>query len=182
MSTEMERSVFRTPFTHYLNLKNIGVSSPKEFEELFQKEILNKPLILMLDEFDALPEEAIAGLVSVFRNIFNTRQQDPNLPAEKEYLLHGVALIGVRAVVGAENVKGSPFNVQRSMHIPNLTYEEVNSMFGWYEQESGQKVGQEVIDRIFYETRGHPGLVSWFGELITEGFREYQPDKTRPIT
>jgi hypothetical protein len=36
-----------------------------------------------------------------------------------------MALIGVRAVLGVENVKGSPFNVQRSVHIPNLTHDEV---------------------------------------------------------
>ena len=51
---------------------------------------------------------------------------------EKDYLLHGLALIGVRAVLGVENVKGSPFNVQRSLHIPNLTHDEVVYLFDCY--------------------------------------------------
>ncbi|MEE4356317.1 MAG: hypothetical protein V2I97_07590, partial [Desulfococcaceae bacterium] len=64
---------------------------------------------------------------------------------------------------------------QRSLHIPNLTFEEVEEMFRWYERESGQKVEQEVIERLFYETRGQPGLTGWFGELLTETYNE-KPD------
>ncbi len=165
----------------YLDLKHISVSNLKEFEFLFKKDVLKKPLILILDEFDALTEDAVAGIAGVFRNIYNNRRKSPAPSHEKEYLLHGVGLIGVRAVLGVENVKGSPFNVQRSMHIRNLTFEETDSMFKWYEKESGQKVEQEVTDRVFYETRGQPGLVSWFGELLTEGYEEHTPDKTRPI-
>jgi len=164
-----------------LKLKNISVRTPDDFHILFMKGVLEKPLILILDEFDALPEEAISGIAGIFRNIYNTRQKDPNPSAQKEYLLHGLALIGVQSVLGVENVKGSPFNVQRSLRIPNLTHQEVESMFRWYEQESGQEVKQEVIDRVFYETQGQPGLVSWFGELLTEGYDEYQTDKSRAI-
>jgi len=108
--------------------------------------------------------------------------KDTNPSAKKEYLLHSVALIGVRSVLGIENVKGSPFNVQQSMHIPNLTLEEVESMFGWYEKESGQKVAPEIIRRVFHETCGQPGLVSWLGELLTQGYQGYAPDPDRPIT
>ncbi|MCP4348156.1 MAG: hypothetical protein GY795_21855, partial [Desulfobacterales bacterium] len=165
----------------YLDLKHVSVSNLKEFEFLFKKDVLKKPLILILDEFDALAEDAIAGIVGVFRNIYNNRRKSPAPSHEKEYLLHGVGLIGVRTVLGVENVKGSPFNVQRSMHIRNLTSEETDSMFKWYEKESGQKVEQEVTDRVFYETRGQPGLVSWFGELLTEGCESYLPDINRPI-
>ncbi len=163
-------------------LKHIPVSSLREFEGIFGKAVLDKPLILILDEFDALGEEAVASIAGVFRNIHNIRQKDLRPSAEKEYLLHGAALIGVRSVLGIENVKGSPFNIQRSLHIPNLTEEEVRSMLAWYEQESGQKVEQAVTDRLFYETRGQPGLVSWFGELLTEGYEYFQPDHSKPLT
>ncbi len=97
----------------------------------------------------------------------------------QEYLLHGVALIGVRSVVGLENKTGSPFNVQRSLHVKNLTEGEVNEMYHWYGEETGQNIEQEVIDRIYYVTQGHPGLVSWFGELIT---REYNKAPLQPLT
>ncbi len=164
-----------------LKLRNIRINRVKEFETLFKKDILDKPLILILDEFDALAEDAISGIVGAFRNIWNRRRKDAGSSAEKEFLLHSVALIGVRSVLGVENVKGSPFNVQRSMRIPNLTFEETESMFRWYERESGQKVEGAVIDSVFRETRGQPGLVSWLGELLTEGFDRYTPDRSRPL-
>ncbi|QTA79462.1 AAA ATPase-like domain-containing protein [Desulfonema limicola] len=168
--------------TKYLGLKNPGVRNMDELRLVFENKLLDKPLILILDEFDALTEEAISGLAGVFRNIYNNRRNDPNPSHKKEYLLHGIALIGVRSVLGIENVKGSPFNVQRSLHIPKLTYEETCSMFFQYEQESGQKVKQEVIDLVFNETQGQPGLVSWFGELLTEGYDRYVPDTKSPIS
>jgi hypothetical protein len=56
-------------------------------------------LILILDEFDGLEPAAIAGLVGVFRHIYNLRRNQMDKPsAEKDYLLHSLALIGVRAV------------------------------------------------------------------------------------
>lgn len=165
-----------------LSLKNVRVSKLKELRRLFRNDVLDRPLILILDEFDALSEEGISGLAGVFRNIYNMRRRDPNPSAKKKYLLHSVALIGVRSVLGIENAKGSPFNVQRSLPIPNLTYSEVQTMFGWYERESGHKLETEVLERLFYETRGQPGLVSWFGELLTEGYEDYHPDNTRPVS
>jgi hypothetical protein len=148
----------------------------QDFEVIFTRNVLEKPLILILDEFDALSEAAISGLADVFRNIYIQRQDQSHKPTqEKEYLLHGVALIGVRSVLGVENVTGLPFNVQRGLHIPNLTFEEVETMFRWYERESGQTVEQAVVDRVFYETRGQPGLTSWFGELLTETYNKHNP-------
>ena len=96
----------------YLNIRNLKIRRMKEFGELFRKEVLDKPLILILDEFDALAEDAISGIAGVFRNIYNRRHKDQNPSPQKEYLLHGVALIGVRSVLGIENIKGSPFNIQ----------------------------------------------------------------------
>jgi len=163
--------------------KTITVAdTPDKFQDIFLKTALEKPLILILDEFDALEEDVISAIVGAFRNIYNIRQsQTDKKTGEKDYLLHSVALIGVRSVVGIENVKGSPFNIQRSVHIPNLTFSEVEAMFRQHEKESGQKVEQEVIERLFYETKGQPGLTCWFGELLTEGWEQFSITKDMPI-
>ncbi|MCP4133888.1 MAG: AAA family ATPase, partial [bacterium] len=166
-----------------LNKKIIKTNSPKKFDSIFKKDIQDKPLVLILDEFDALTEDAISTIVGVFRNIYMFRKNKPGKSnEEKKYLLHAVALMGVRSVLGVENVKGSPFNIQRSVNIPNLTYNEVDEMFKWHERESGQKVEQEVIDRLYYETAGQPGLTCWFGELLTEGCKGIIIEKDKPIT
>ena len=165
-----------------LNKKFTGADTSSGFQDIFRKSALEKPLILILDEFDALEEEAISALVSVFRNIYNIRQrQTDKKTGKKDYLLHSLALIGVRSVLGIENQRGSPFNVQRSVHIPNLTFKEVEKMFRWHEKESGQRADREVIERLFYETKGQPGLTCWFGELLTEGWDQFRVNKDMPI-
>ncbi len=162
----------KLPFIHSWNA----------FPDLFTSEHLSKPLILIIDEFDALDEQFINTFANEFRKIYTDRLNETDKKSgEKTYLLHGLALIGVRSVLGIENVSGSPFNVQRSLHIPNLTFEEVEGMFKWYERESGQPVKQEVIERLYYETNGQPGLTCWLGELLTEGFENYTIPKDAPI-
>ncbi len=167
---------------HSLQKPQMETTILEDIQQIFTREVLDKPLVLILDEFDVLTEEAISGLAGIFRNIYLKRQDDPNPSEKKEFLLHGVALIGVRRVLGIENESGSPFNVQRSLHIPNLTFDEVDGMFKWYERESGQKVEQDVIDRLYYETSGQPGLTCWLGELLTEGFEDYQPPQDRALS
>jgi len=145
-----------------------------ELRDLFTAPYFERPVILILDEFDALAPTFINAFVNEFRSIYTERlNQAERISAEKSYLLHGLALIGVRNVLGVENVSGSPFNIQRSLRIPNLTVEEVTGMFQWYSQESGQAVEQAVIDRIFYETQGQPGLIGWLGELLTDTYNRH---------
>ncbi|MCP4150254.1 MAG: ATP-binding protein [bacterium] len=163
-----------------LNKDFSSIDSQPKFQGIFKKGNLAKPLILILDEFDTLSEEAIGTIVSAFRNIHIKRADESDKSTkQKSYLLYSVALIGVRSVLGIESAKGSPFNIQRSLNIPNLTHNEVVGMFRWYEKESGQKVENTVIDQLFYETGGQPGLICWFGELLTD---TYNKDKTKPIS
>lgn len=131
--------------------------------------VFDKPVILLMDEVDSLPSEVIHRLVGTLRKIYLARDS---------HLLHGLALVGVRAVLGVESKRGSPFNVQRSLQVPNLTEAEVAELFAQYAAESGQPVLPEVVAKVFEMTRGQPGLASWFGELLTE---KYNPDPTQPI-
>jgi hypothetical protein len=157
-----------------------AMSAWQDLERLFSAAHFDKPLILILDEFDAMGETFINAFANEFRKMYVRRINEADKSsAEKSCLLHGLALVGVRSVLGVESASGSPFNVQQSLHIPNLTFEEVEAMYRWYEQESGQTVEQAVIERVFYETQGQPGLVSWLGELLTE---TYNHDPTRPLT
>ena len=76
--------------------------------------------------------------------------------------MHGLALIGVRAVLGVDSERGSPFNIQRSMYVLNFTKDEVYDLYNQYIEESGQRVEDEVIASVYRVTRGQPGLVCWF--------------------
>ncbi len=156
------------------------VDDKDKFQEIFRRDRIDKPLILILDEFDSLNAEAIGAVAGAFRNIYTERQYEiAKSSAERTYLLHGAALIGVRGVLGIENEKGSPFNIQHSLNVRDLTFDEVKGLFKWYQEDSGQSIRLEVIDALYRELRGQPGLTCWFGELLTETFNK---DKSAPIT
>ncbi len=143
----------------------------ESFKGLFsrKKGLFDRPVVLFIDEFDSLPVKIIDLLVGLFRDMYQKRQS---------YLLHGMALIGVRAALGVNSDRGSPFNIQRSLHIPNLTMSEVEYLYRQYQDESGQVVDPAVVKKVFQATNGQPGLVSWFGELLTEN---YNPGHDRTI-
>ena len=149
------------------------IQSWVQWKELFSKDasIFDRPLILAIDEFDKLPKPIIENLISLFREMYLNK---------KLYVLHGLALVGVRAVLGVENKSGSPFNVQRSLHLENLSFDEVNNMFDQYQTESNQKIEPDVIEKLYEKTQGQPGLIGWFGELLTEKFN-LKPTKTIDI-
>ncbi len=134
-----------------------------------KKGIFQKPVILLIDEFDSLPAEVIDQMVTMFRNVYLSGEN---------YRLHGLALIGVKAVLGVDSLRGSPFNIQRSLHVENFLREEVADLFDQYRRESGQVVDADVVQNVFDATNGQPGLVGWFGELLTE---KYNPGPDKPI-
>jgi len=143
----------------------------EEFRELFSKEhgLWDRPLILLIDEVDTAPPALLDLLVGRFRELYLDR---------RNHWLHGLTLTGVRAVLGIESQRGSPFNIQRSLHVPNLTFEEVRVLYQQYQDESGQQIAPAVVEQVYESTRGQPGLVSWFGELLTE---KYNPGQDKVI-
>jgi len=152
----------------------LEIESPVDwegFKDLFyiNHGLFDRPVILFIDEFDSLPSGVIDRLVTLFRDMY--LKQD-------SYLLNGLGLIGVRAVLGIKSDRGSPFNIQRSLQIPNFTNNEVRDLFSQYREESGQEIETEVVAEVYKVTRGQPGLVSWFGELLTE---TYNPGREKII-
>ncbi len=54
-------------------------------------------------------------------------------------------------------------------------------MFNCYQAESGQSVEAPLVKRLYDETKGQPGLIGWFGEILTQGWDTVTPDKTQPL-
>ncbi len=144
-----------------------SIQSWKDFPALFDRHagLWDKPVLLLIDEVDVTPPLLLDLLVGRFRELYLQRSNN---------WLHGLALTGVRAVVGVESQRGSPFNVQRSMQVGNLTADEVREMYQQYQDESGQPIAPEVVETVYDVTRGQPGLVSWFGELLTKTYNPGQ--------
>jgi hypothetical protein len=161
-----EETNFPRAFGRLLNTElpsHPQVNNWDDFRQLFSKNegLWDRPLILLIDEVDTLPLSLIDLMVAQFRELYLNR---------KNNWLHGLALVGVRAVLGIESQRGSPFNIQRSLKVPNLTPEEVKELYRQYTDESGQAIETAVVEQIYHSTNGQPGLVSWFGELLTEKY------------
>jgi len=174
IETNSEESDFPGTFGELLQETLPGepeVNSWKDFRKLFSRDKgqWDSPLILLIDEVDTIPSALIDLMVAQFRELYLHRETN---------WLHGLALIGVRAVLGIESQRGSPFNIQRSLRVPNFTIDEVKELYRQYQEESGQKIEAAVVEKIYQTTKGQPGLVSWFGELLTE---KYNPGQNQII-
>ncbi len=140
------------------------IDGPRAFQELFKKENLDKPLVLMLDDPGSLPPATIETLEKVFQNIDNQLREDRD-----SYHLQGVLLAGDDGLREILDDKDSPFDGAHGLLLPNLTYEEVRDMFLWYEAETGGRVEPEVVERLYGETGGQPGQTSEYAKALTEG-------------
>jgi len=134
-------------FKMKFSINSPDIQSWLDWKLLFSKDsgIFDRQLILAIDEFDKLPQEIINNLISLFREMYLDRQS---------YMLHGLALVGVRAVLGIESTSGSPFNIQRSLHVENLSFDEFKDMFDQYQEESGQQIEPDVIKKLYQKTQG----------------------------
>jgi hypothetical protein len=137
------------------------------------------PLVVFLDEIDALSDET---LISVLRQL---RSGYPNRP---QGFPQCVALIGMRDVRDYKVASGgsdrlntsSPFNIKvRSLTLSNFTLEDVKSLYAQHTQATGQIFTPEAINHAYDLTQGQPWLVNALAKEVTEYLAE---DVNIPIT
>ncbi|WP_304608699.1 hypothetical protein [Hyalangium versicolor] len=138
----------------------------------------SKPLVVFLDEIDALRDEV---LISVLRQLRDGYRNRPSLfPAS-------LALIGLRDVrdykvaSGSSSTLGtaSPFNIKvRSLTLRNFTADEVTELYSQHTAETGQRFESDALALAFELTQGQPWLVNALAKLVVE---ELVPDKAQPI-
>ncbi|MCY7331523.1 MAG: ATP-binding protein [Pseudanabaena sp. CAN_BIN31] len=126
------------------------------------------PLVVFLDEIDALSDET---LISVLRQI---RSGFPNRP---QGFPQSVGLIGMRdvrdykiAAGGSDRLNtSSPFNIKvQSFTMSNFTLEDVRNLYTQHTEATGQIFTEEAIDLAFHLTQGQPWLVNAIAKEITE--------------
>lgn len=138
-----------------------------------------RPLVLFLDEIDALRDDV---LISVLRQI---RDAYANRPG---HFPHSLALVGLRDVRDYRVASGSsdrlgtasPFNIKaRSLTLRNFNRDEVAELYGQHTAETGQVFLPEAVERAFQLTQGQPWLVNTLAQVLTEVLVE---DHAQPIT
>ena len=128
-----------------------------------------RPVVLFLDEIDALFDDA---LISVLRQL---RSGYPSRPG---HFVHSVALIGLRDVrdyrLGSSKEAerlgtASPFNIKSdSLRLPNFTESEVGALYAQHTDATGQVFAPGVTERVTELTDGQPWLVNALARQLVE--------------
>jgi len=139
----------------------------------------SRPLVVFLDEIDALSDET---LISVLRQL---RSGYPNRP---QGFPHSLCLIGMRDVRDYKIASGgsqrlnssSPFNIKvESFTLQNFSLADVKNLYKQHTEATGQIFTPEAIARAFYLTDGQPWLVNAIARQATEVLAK---DVATPIT
>ena len=138
-----------------------------------------RPLVIFIDEIDALQDKA---LISILRQL---RDAYPNRP---KAFPQSVGLIGLRdvrdykvAAGGSDRLNtSSPFNIKvRSLTLRNFNAEEVAELYAQHTEDTGQVFTPEAVALAFEQTQGQPWLVNALAKEIVE---ELVTDESIEIT
>ncbi|MFN8440150.1 MAG: ATP-binding protein [Caldilineaceae bacterium] len=126
------------------------------------------PLVIFIDEIDALQDLVLISVLRQLRSGFN--QRPTAFPSS-------IALIGLRDVRDYKVKSGgspylntpSPFNIAvRSFTMRNFTAEEVRLLLSQHTSDTGQIFTQSASQRLFDLTQGQPWLVNALAKVCVE--------------
>jgi hypothetical protein len=138
-----------------------------------------RPLVVFLDEVDALHDEA---LISVLRQLRDGYAQRP------EGFPWALALVGLRDVRDykvAPSTSGrlgtsSPFNIKvESLTLRDFYATELAELYAQHTADTGQRFEPDALERAFDLTRGQPWLVNALARQLVE---TVVPDRARAVT
>ncbi len=138
-----------------------------------------RPLVVFIDEIDALQDEALVAVL---------RQVRDGYPRRPKFFPQSLALIGLRdvrdykvAAGGSERLNtASPFNIKvESITLRNFTQAEVAELYAQHTQDTEQVFTAAAIARAFELTQGQPWLVNALARQVVEVI---QPDVAQPLT
>jgi len=142
---------------------------------------LPRPLVLLIDEIDALVGDS---LVSVLRQI---RSGYANRPCSfpNSIILCGIRDVrDYRIVLSNQDIVtgGSAFNIKaKSMRLGNFTKEEIRELYMQHTRETGQEFDEQCFPMIWEATEGQPWLVNALGNEVTWEMRENRDRSVRII-
>ena len=166
-SEDLRQFLENTTLTNHLSM----LSFFKRFARFLDSEYDCQQVVLVIDEFDGIPQVAVSDFLHTLRHIYISGK--PRCP-------HSVGIVGVKSIAQLNYDQSiSPFNIQDEFHLPNFTLEQVQKLLGQYTDEVGQVFIPEVIKSIHKQTAGQPVLVNRFAQILTE---ELDIPKTEPVT
>ena len=141
----------------------------------------SRPLVLILDEVDALVGDTLISLL---------RQLRAGYPKRPTHFPHTVILCGVRDLrdyrihassEAAPITGGSAFNIKaESLRLGDFGEAEVRALLRQHTDETGQAFTADALDRVWTLTLGQPWLVNALAYEACFRMREGR-DRSRPI-
>lgn len=121
----------------------------------------SRRVVLIIDEFDGLPDSVLLPLLGSFRYLYH-RRTEPSY-----YVPHSLLLVGVRTVPSLLGGTQSPFNVADQFTIPYFSSAEVAELLQQHTAETGQPFAAATLTGVTRETEGQPYLCNRLGQLLT---------------
>jgi len=182
------RSLYQ--MSHLFLEESLRPANPDDYppeESLFKQYLtdwcgaLDKPVVLLLDEVDALYDDVLISTLRQLRDGFQARPS--GFP-------QSIALVGLRDIreyrlrARADNPSigaGSPFNVKaESFFLPVFSLEEVRGLLQQHTDDTGQVFPEEVIQKLYAYSGGQPWLTNALANEIVA--KMLKNDYSRPIT
>ncbi|MEN9934793.1 MAG: hypothetical protein RLZZ387_1372 [Chloroflexota bacterium] len=138
-----------------------------------------RPLVVFLDEIDALENDALISVLRQLRDGYRRRPTD---------FPWALALIGLRdvrdykvAAGGSERLTtASPFNIKaRSLTLGNFSAADVEALYQQHTTATGQLFTPAALAHAFTLTQGQPWLVNALAKVAVE---ELMLDRSQAIT
>ena len=144
-------------------------------------ENLPKPIVLFIDEIDALVGDS---LVSILRQIRSGYTDRPNA-FPQSIILCGVRDVrDYRIVLSNQDIVtgGSAFNIKaKSLRLGNFSKEEIHELYMQHTRETGQQWDESCFPMVWEATEGQPWLVNALGHEVTYEMKENR-DRSVVIT
>ena len=128
---------------------------------------LDKPLVLLIDEIDALVGDS---LVSVLRQIRSGYANRPKAFPQTVILCGVRDVRDYRIVLSNQDIitGGSAFNIKaESLRLGNFSKEEIHELYMQHTRETGQVFDEACFPMIWDATEGQPWLVNALGREVT---------------
>ena len=141
-----------------------------------------RPVVMMIDEIDALVGDTLLSALRQLRALY---------PERPERFPLSVILCGVRDVrdyrIHASSEKesvagGSAFNIKaESLRLGDFTRAEVEALLGQHSTETGQEFAPPALEAIWEQTRGQPWLVNALARELCFERQRLRP-RDRPMS
>lgn len=140
-----------------------------------------KPIVLFLDEADALVGDT---LISLLRQIRAGYAQRPHAFPQSIVLcgLRDIKDYRIHSGTGEIITGGSAFNIKaKSLRLGNFTREEVRALFMQHTEATGQTFEAAIFAEAWEDTAGQPWLVNALAHELTWEDRSAR-DRSTPLT